>query len=363
MQKTVLYNIHKQLGAKMVPYANYEMPVEYSGINDEHLAVRSAAGLFDVSHMGEFWVKGPNAFAFLQRITTNNIANLSVGKAQYSCMPNEHGGIVDDLIIYQYEDEKYMLVVNASNIEKDWEWCNSQNTMGAELENASDKISLLALQGPKALEILQQLTSVDLSLVSSYTFEVGDMADAKSVIISNTGYTGSGGFELYMFNDDAPAVWGAIMEAGKNKGLLPAGLGARDTLRLEAGLALYGNDLNDSTSPVEASLSWNTKLDEGNDFISRDILEKQKREGVERRLKGFVLEERGIPRKGYEIVDKAGTVIGEVTSGTMSPILKMGIGMGYVKKGFWKSGSDIFIRIRKRDMKARIVKTPFVTLQ
>jgi aminomethyltransferase len=362
MQRTVLYDIHKQLGAKMVPFGGFEMPVEYSGINNEHMAVRKAAGIFDVSHMGEFWVKGPNAQKLIQHITSNDVAALAAGRAQYSCMPNAEGGIVDDLIVYHFEAGKYMLVVNASNMEKDWDWCNRNNQFGAELENASDKISLLAVQGPKAEEILRELTSVDLSSVPYYAFSVGAIAGAENVIISNTGYTGSGGFELYLYNGDAPGVWNAIMEAGKDKGLLPAGLGARDTLRLEAGFALYGNDLTDTTSPIEAGLGWITKLVDGNDFVSREIFEKQKEEGVERRLKGFVLEERGIPRKGYEIVDAAGNVIGEVTSGTMSPMLKKGIGMGYVQKGFWKPDTEVYIRIRKKDLKAKIVKPPFVDL-
>jgi aminomethyltransferase len=363
MKKTILYNIHKQLGAKIVHFAGFEMPVEYSGINKEHLAVRHAAGIFDVSHMGEFWVKGPKSLAFIQHITTNDVAAIPVGKAQYSCIPNNQGGIVDDLIIYHYQEEKYMLVVNASNIEKDWNWCQQNNQMGAELEDASDKISLMAVQGPKARMILQKLTSVDLSSVPFYSFTVGDIAGVGNVIISNTGYTGSGGFELYLYNDDAPVVWHTIMEAGEDQGLLPVGLGARDTLRLEAGLALYGNDLNDTTSPIEAGLGWITKLVGGNDFISRSLFEKQKNEGVDKRLKGFVMEERGIPRKGYEIVDKDGAVIGEVTSGTMSPILKQGIGMGYVKKGFWKPDTEVFIRIRNRDLRARVVKPPFVDLK
>jgi aminomethyltransferase len=363
MQKTPLNEIHRQLGAKMVPFAGFEMPVEYTGITNEHMAVRKAAGMFDVSHMGEFWVKGPGAFDFVQYITSNNVAGLPVGKAQYSCMPNKKGGIVDDLIVYHYEEEKYMLVVNAANIQKDWEWCNENNRAGAELENASSRISLIAVQGPVAVEIMQPLTSVDLASIPFYAFKVGDFAGIENVIISNTGYTGSGGFELYIYNEDAPKVWEALMNEGADKGMLPAGLGARDTLRLEAGLALYGNDLNDSTSPIEAGLGWITKFVDGNDFISRPILEKQKKEGVQKRLKGFVLEDRGIPRKDYEIVDRSGNIIGEVTSGTMSPMLKKGIGMGYLKKGFWEVDTEIFIRIRNRDLKARVVKTPFVNLK
>lgn len=362
MQKTVLNEIHRQLGAKMVPFAGFDMPVEYSGINTEHIAVRQAAGIFDVSHMGEFWVKGPQAQKLIQFVTSNDVSVLPVGKAQYSCLPNRKGGIVDDLIVYHYEEEKYMLVVNASNTEKDWKWINENNSFGAELENASDKISLLAVQGPKASDILQKLTSIDLASVPYYSFAVGKVANAENVIVSNTGYTGSGGFELYVFNQQAPDLWNAVMEAGKEFGLLPAGLGARDTLRLEAGFPLYGNDLDDSTSPIEAGLGWITKLVEGNDFISRELFEKQKTEGVEKRLKGFVLLERGIPRHGYEIVDGEGNVIGSVTSGTMSPMLKQGIGMGYLKKGFWKPETEIFIRIRNKDVKAKLVKPPFVDL-
>jgi aminomethyltransferase len=362
MQKTVLNDIHRDLGAKFVPFAGFEMPVEYSGINAEHMAVRQAAGIFDVSHMGEFWVKGPNAQKLIQYVTSNDVATLPVGKAQYSCLPNKNGGIVDDLIVYHYEDEKYMLVVNASNIEKDWNWINNNNSFGAELENASAQISLIALQGPRAGVILQKLTEVDLASVSYYSFANGKVANAENVIVSNTGYTGSGGFELYVYNDDAPDLWAAIMEAGKEFGLLPAGLGARDTLRLEAGLALYGNDLNDSTSPIEAGLGWITKLVDGNNFISRGLFEKQKTDGVEKRLKGFVLQERGIPRQGYEIVDAEGNSIGEVTSGTMSPILKQGIGMGYLKKGYWKPETEIFIRIRNKNVRAQVVKPPFVQL-
>ncbi|MFO8001960.1 MAG: glycine cleavage system aminomethyltransferase GcvT [Marinilabilia sp.] len=363
MQKTVLYNIHEQLGARMVPFAGFEMPVEYSGINNEHMAVRKNAGLFDISHMGEFWVKGASAFDFLQRITTNDISALFPGRAQYSCMPNDKGGIVDDLIIYQYEEEKYMLVVNAANIEKDWAWINKQNTFGADIEDASQEISLLAVQGPRASEILQPLTSVNLEEIPFYHFVVGDFAGAGNVIISNTGYTGSGGFELYLFNEDAIAAWEAIMKAGEAKGLLAAGLGARDTLRLEAGLALYGNDLDDNTSPLEAGLGWITKLVDGNHFISREIIEKQKLEGVGYRLRGLLLEDKGIPRQGYDIMDAEGNVIGYVTSGTMSPVLKQGIGMGYLKRGYWKLDTEVFIRIRKRDLKARIVKPPFVELK
>ena len=361
MKKTVLNSRHISLGAKMVPFAGYEMPVEYSGINSEHLAVRNAAGMFDVSHMGEFWISGPKALNFLQKITSNDVSVLNVGKIQYSCFPNGKGGIVDDLLVYRYEDEKYLLVVNASNIEKDWNWCVKNNSEGAVLENASDNISQLAIQGPKAVEILQKLTSVDLSSIQYYNFVTGTFAGVENVIISNTGYTGAGGFELYMYNNDAVTICDKIMEAGKNHGLVPVGLGARDTLRLEMGFCLYGNDIDDTTSPIEAGLGWITKFSEGKNFIDRDLLLKQKNEGVTRRLKGFVLEEKGIPRHDYEIADREGNIIGRVTSGTMSPILNKGIGMGYINSDFLnKKDDEIAIRIRNRDIKAKIVKTPFI---
>lgn len=360
MKKTVLNSIHHSLGAKMVPFAGFEMPVEYSGITAEHMAVRQAAGMFDVSHMGEFWVKGPKALDFLQRLTSNDVSLLEPGKIQYSCFPNGKGGIVDDLLVYHYEPEKYLLVVNAANIQKDWTWCVENNVEGVELENASDKISQLAIQGPQATKILQTLTPVDLDSIPYYNFKTGAFAGVDEVIISNTGYTGAGGFELYMYNRDAVAIFKAIMEAGSAKGLVPVGLGARDTLRLEMGFCLYGNDIDDTTSPIEAGLGWITRLKDGKDLIDRDLLVKHKTEGVSRRLKGFVLEEKGIPRKDYEIVDKEGQVIGRVTSGTMSPVLKQGIGMGYIDAGYLKTESTIYIRIRNRDLKAAIVKTPFI---
>ena len=361
MKTTVLNEVHHSLVAKMVPFAGFEMPVEYSGITNEHIAVREVAGMFDVSHMGEFWVKGANALNFLQKVTSNDVSLLTPGKIQYTCFPNGKGGIVDDLLVYRYDEEKYLLVVNASNIEKDWNWCVENNSEGAILENASDRISQLAIQGPKATEILQKLTSADLSSIQYYNFVTGSFAGINEVIISNTGYTGAGGFELYMYNDDALTIWNAIMEAGKDLGLLPVGLGARDTLRLEMGFCLYGNDIDDTTSPIEAGLGWITKFAEGKNFIDREIMEKLKSEGVTRRLKGFVMEEKGIPRHDYEIVDNEGNVIGRVTSGTMSPVLKQGIGMGYVNSDFLKKKDDnIAIRIRNRDIKAKIVKTPFI---
>jgi aminomethyltransferase len=344
----------------MVPFAGFEMPVEYTGITAEHMAVRQSAGLFDVSHMGEFWVKGPNALKFLQRITSNDVSQLSPGKIQYACFPNGKGGIVDDLLVYCYEENKYLLVVNAGNIDKDWDWCVQNNHEVAELENASDKISQLAIQGPKATAILQRMTDVDLSSIPYYSFKTGSFAGVKEVIISNTGYTGAGGFELYMNNNEAVALWNAILKEGALDGLIPVGLGARDTLRLEMGYCLYGNDIDDTTSPLEAGLGWITKLIDDKDLIDKDLLLKQKHEGVTRKLKSFVLDEKGIPRHGYDIVDKTGAIIGQVTSGTMSPVLKQGIGMGYINMEHLKNESTIFIRIRNRDLRAHIVKTPFI---
>ena len=343
----------------MHEFAGYNMPIEYSGIIEEHLTVLNAVGVFDVSHMGEFWVKGPQALSFLQKITSNNVAAMPVGKAQYTCFPNEKGGIVDDLLVYHYEPEKYMLVVNASNIEKDWEWCTKNNTEGAILENASDHTAQLAIQGPKALETLQKLTAVDLSSVPYYSFATGELAGVKEVIISNTGYTGAGGFELYFHPEYGLKIWNAIFEAGSEFGIKPIGLGARDTLRLEMGFPLYGNDLDDTTTPIQAGLGWITKFIEGKDFISKDILEKEKQTGVSRKLCGFVLNERGIPRHGYEIVNDSGEIIGTVTSGTMSPASKQGIGMGYVKPEYAGLDSAIYIRIRNKDLAATVVKPPF----
>jgi len=360
MKKTAFYEFHKALGAKMVSFAGYEMPIEYSGINNEHMTVRDGVGVFDVSHMGEFWVKGPNALDLVQKITSNDAAVLQLGQAQYSCFPNGNGGIVDDLLVYRYDEEKFMLVVNAANIDKDWVWVNEQNTMGAELENASDDISQLAIQGPKAIEVLQKLTSINLSEIEYYTFVTGAIAGADDVIISNTGYTGSGGFELYMSNNDAVKVWNAIFEAGKEEGILPIGLAARDTLRLEKGFCLYGNDIDDTTSSIEAGLGWITKFNDKKDFIDKNYLLKQKEEGVSKRLRGFVLEDRGIPRKDYEIVNENDEVIGRVTSGTMSPMLQKGIGMGYINKGYTKFDTDIYIKVRNRKLKAKVVKIPFV---
>lgn len=360
MKLTALNEIHKKEGAKMVEFAGYEMPVEYSGIKEEHLAVRNSAGVFDVSHMGEFWIKGPHALDLVKKISSNDPTVLKPGQAQYSCMPNGQGGIVDDFLIYCFSPEKYMLVVNASNIEKDWNWIKNQNEFGAEMENSSDEISLLAVQGPKATEILQKLTPVNLSDIRFYTFETGSIAGVDDVIISATGYTGAGGFELYFKNKHAEKVWNAIFEAGKEFDIKPAGLGARDTLRLEMGFCLYGNDIDDKTSPIEAGLGWITKFNNGRQFVDRDFLMMQKKEGITRRLRGFVLKERGIPRKGYQIVNSEGNQIGEVTSGSISPVLNKGIGLGYVAKEYSAFGTPLWIKVRNKNIPAEIVKLPFI---
>ena len=359
MKTTPFIEKHIALGAKMHEFAGYNMPIEYSGIIDEHLTVCQGVGVFDVSHMGEFWVKGPKALAFLQKVTSNNVAVLTPGKIQYTCFPNDKGGIVDDLLVYQYEPEKYMLVVNAANIEKDWDWCISHNTEGAELENASDHMAQLAVQGPKAILALQKLTDIDLASIPYYTFKVGKFAGEENVIISNTGYTGAGGFELYFYPNVADTIWKAVFEAGEEFDIKPIGLGARDTLRLEMGFCLYGNDLDDTTSPIEAGLGWITKFIEGKEFINRPMLEKQKAEGVTRKLVGFEMVDRGIPRHGYELVNSDGEKIGIVTSGTMSPTRKIGIGMGYVKPEYSKAGTEICIDVRGRKLKAVVVKPPF----
>ena len=360
MKSTIFESIHQGLGAKMTPFAGYNMPVEYTGVNNEHLTVRNGVGVFDVSHMGEIWVKGPEALSLIQRIATNDASALSVGKAQYSCMPNGKGGIVDDILVYRYEDQKYLLVVNASNTDKDWDWIQANNTEGAELENASDHISQLAVQGPQALKVMQRLTSVDLASIPYYSFVTGDFAGIENVIISATGYTGSGGFELYFYNNDGITIWNALFEAGKPEGIIPAGLAARDTLRLEKGFCLYGNDIDDTSSPIEAGLGWITKFVEGKNFIDRDLLLKQKTEGVSRKLVGLEMIDKGIPRHDYQIVDEAGSIIGRVTSGTMSPCLKTGIGMGYVNTNYAAPGSEIYVVIRNKNIKAKVVKPPFV---
>lgn len=357
MKSTPFTEKHIALGAKMHEFAGYNMPIEYpTGITAEHIAVRTDVGVFDVSHMGEFWVKGPNALAFLQKVTSNDVSALTIGKIQYACFPNGKGGIVDDLLVYRYEDEKYLLVVNASNIEKDWNWCVSNNTEGAELENASDWMAQLAVQGPKATEMLQKLTSVNLKEIPYFSFKTGDFAGVKDVILSNNGYTGAGGFELYFYPEHADVIWNALFEAGAAYDIKPIGLGARDTLRLEKGLCLYGNDIDDTTSPIEAGLGWITKFVDGKNFIDRPLLENQKATGVDRRLVRFELTERGIPRHGYDITDLNGEVIGHVTSGCMIPGTKTGIGMGYVKTAFSKAGSEIGIQIRNNNLKAIVVK-------
>ncbi len=357
MKNTALSHIHESLGAKMVPFAGYNMPVQYEGVTAEHETVRNGVGVFDVSHMGEFLLTGPDALALIQKVTSNDAAVLTAGKAQYSCLPNNEGGIVDDLIIYKIKDEQYLLVVNASNIEKDWNWISSYNDLGVEMKNLSDDYSLLAIQGPKAVEAMQPLTSVDLSAIKYYHFEVADFAGIEHVIISATGYTGSGGFEIYCKNSEVEQVWNKVFEAGASFGIKPIGLAARDTLRLEMGFCLYGNDINDTTSPIEAGLGWITKFTK--DFVNSANLKKQKEEGVSRKLVGFELLERGIPRHDYEIVDADGNNIGIVTSGTMAPSLGKGIGMGYVKTAFSAVDSEIFIQIRNNKVAAKVVKMPF----
>ncbi len=357
MKNTALTHIHKALGAKIVPFAGYNMPVQYKGVNAEHLAVRNSVGVFDVSHMGEFHLKGKNATALLQKITSNDVSKLYDGKVQYSCMPNADGGIVDDLLVYRIKEDEYMLVVNASNMQKDWDWINRHNDLQVHMRNDSDTMSLLAVQGPKASQALQSLTDVDLENMKYYTFEIGKFAGFDDIIISATGYTGSGGFEIYMKNEQAEAVWNAVFEAGKAFDIQPCGLAARDTLRLEMGFCLYGNDIDDTTSPIEAGLGWITKFTK--DFVNSEALKKQKETGVSRKLAGFEMLERAIPRHGYPIVDSEGNALGHVTSGTMSPSLGKGIGMGYVRKDMSKIGTKIYIQIRKKSVPAQIVKLPF----
>lgn len=361
MKKTPFTDKHIALGAKMHEFAGYNMPIEYNGIIDEHRTVVEAVGVFDVSHMGEIWVKGPKAIDFLQKMTTNDVSALEIGKAQYTCLTNENGGVIDDIIVYYFEPEKYMLVVNASNIEKDWKWLQSHNSEGAELENASEKTALLAIQGPKAISTLQKLVKADLSQLKPFHFIVEPLKGCGSsgIIISNTGYTGAGGFELYFYPDQAETVWNAVFEAGEEFGIKPIGLGARDTLRLEMGFCLYGNELTEETSPIEAGLGWVTKFVGGKYFLGRPVLEDQKREGVSKKLCAFKLTERGIPRTGYEIVNEKGDIIGNVTSGTMSPLTKEGIGMGYVRPEYATVGTKIGVRIRNKDIAAEIVKLPF----
>jgi len=360
MQKTALHQIHVELGAKMVPFAGFDMPVSYEGVKIEHKNVREKLGVFDVSHMGEFFVEGPQAMDLLQYVTSNDVSKLVDGQAQYTCLPNEMNGIVDDLILYRFNAEKFMLVVNASNIEKDWEWINSHNKFDVNLTNASDQYSLLAVQGPKAIEAMQSLTETDLSAIKFYHFKQDTFAGQSDVIISATGYTGSGGFELYIKNESAEKVWNQVLEAGKDFGIMPIGLAARDTLRLEMGYCLYGNDIDDTTSPLEAKLGWITKFNK--EFINKENLLQQKEKGVPRKLVAIELIEKGIPRKDYPILDENEQPIGFVTSGTQSPLLDKAIGLGYVKTGHDSIGESILILIRNKHVRAKIVKLPFYKL-
>lgn len=365
MKKTPFFDLHEKAGARIVPFAGFLMPLEYTGIQEEHLTVREKLGVFDVSHMGEFFVRGKNALDFLQYVTSNDVSALYDGKVQYSCLPNSRGGIVDDLLVYRISGEEYLLVVNAANIDKDFKWLTSHCkkfglTPGTELVNESDRYGQLAVQGPLALKAMQKLTSEPVEEMPYYTVKVLEFAGVQNVIFSTTGYTGSGGCEIYMPAGQGEAIWDAVMEAGGEYGIKPIGLGARDTLRLEMGFCLYGNDIDDTTSPIEAGLGWITKFKEDKDFINKALLLKQKKEGTERKLRGFVLEDRGIPRQHYKLTDASGNQIGEVTSGSVSPVLKKGIGMGYLAKGYWKPDTEIFVEVRNRLLKARIVKLPFI---
>lgn len=357
MKNTALTHIHEQLGAKMVPFAGFNMPVQYEGVKAEHETVRTAVGVFDVSHMGEFLLEGPNALGLIQKISSNDASKLAIGDAQYACMPNEDGGIVDDLLIYRVKEELYLLVVNASNIEKDWNWIEKHNDLNVAMKNLSDVYSLLAIQGPKTIKALQSLTSVDLAAIPFYKFVVGDFAGIEHVIISATGYTGAGGFEIYCKNDEVAQVWDKVFEAGKEFGIKPIGLAARDTLRLEMGYCLYGNDINDTTSPIEAGLGWVTKFNK--DFINKENILAQKENGVTKKLVGFEVVDKGIARHDYPIVDADGNKIGIVTSGTMSPSLNKAIGLGYVTTENSKIGDEIYIEVRKKQIKAKVVKLPF----
>jgi aminomethyltransferase len=357
MKNTALTNVHTALGAKMVPFAGYNMPVQYAGINAEHETVRKAVGVFDVSHMGEFILKGDGALDLIQRVTSNDASKLVDGKVQYSCLPNDKGGIVDDLLVYRLAEKEYLLVVNASNIDKDWNWISQHNTEHVEMHNISDKTSLLAVQGPKAADTLQKLTDIDLRSMEYYSFKKGKFAGIDNVLISATGYTGAGGFEIYFENQHAEYIWKEIFKAGEEFGIKPIGLGARDTLRLEMGFCLYGNDINDTTSPLEAGLGWITKFTKN--FTNSKNLLAQKEQGISQKLVGFEMIDRGIPRHDYEIVDTNGQIIGRVTSGTQSPSLQKAIGLGYVKTEFSKEGAEIFIAIRDQKVKAKVVKFPF----
>lgn len=357
MKNTALTNVHIALGAKMVPFAGYNMPVQYAGINQEHEAVRTAVGVFDVSHMGEFILKGEHALDLIQRVTSNDASKLFPGKVQYSCLPNENGGIVDDLLVYKLDEATYMLVVNASNIEKDWNWISKYNTKGVDMKDISDRTSLLAVQGPKSADALQSLTDIDLKSMEYYTFQKGTFAGIDNVIVSATGYTGAGGFEIYFDNDHAEDIWEAIFNAGAPYGIKPIGLGARDTLRLEMGFCLYGNDIDDTTSPLEAGLGWVTKFTK--EFTNAKNLAAQKEAGVAKKLVAFEMIDRGIPRHDYEIVDASGAVIGKVTSGTQSPSLQKAIGLGYIALPHTKENTEVFINIRDTKVKAKVVKLPF----
>ncbi|GGW64141.1 aminomethyltransferase [Winogradskyella epiphytica] len=357
MKQIPLLSTHEALGAKMVPYAGFNMPVQYEGVTIEHETVRKAVGVFDVSHMGEFIIEGPHALELIQKVSSNDASKLEIGKAQYTCLPNEDGGVVDDLIIYKLEDEKYLLVVNASNIEKDWKWISSKNDVGAKMTNLSDDYALLAIQGPKAIEAMEPLSSHDLSAIKFYNFVVGDFAGVEGVIISATGYTGSGGFEIYCKNADVKQIWDKVFEAGADYGIKPIGLAARDTLRLEMGYCLYGNDIDETTSPIEAGLGWVCKFNK--EFTNSEALKAEKERTPDNKLVAFTLDERGIPRHGYDIVDSDGTKIGRVTSGTMSPSLGIGIGLGYVPQAFAKLDSKIYIQVRKKAIPATVVKPPF----
>lgn len=358
MKSTALTDLHINLGAKMVPFAGYNMPVQYSGINTEHETVRNAVGVFDVSHMGEFILKGERAVELVQKISSNDATKLYDGKVQYACIPNEEGGIIDDLLIYRIDATTYFLVVNASNIQKDWDWITKYNQYGVEMKDISDRTSLLAVQGPKATDVLQKLTEIDLAEMAYYTFQKGLFAGVENVLISATGYTGAGGFEIYVDNQHAQAVWEAIFKAGEEYEIKPIGLGARDTLRLEMGFCLYGNDIDDTTSPLEAGLGWVTKLNK--DFVNAENIRKQKETGLSRKLVGFEMVERGIPRHGYEIFSENDDVVGYVTSGTQSPSLKKSIGLGYVKIAYAKEGTSIYIGIRDKKVKATVSKPPFI---
>ncbi len=360
IKKLILNDVHEALGGKLIPFAGYNMAVRYTSDIDEHMTVRNGVGVFDVSHMGEFFLRGPKALDLIQKITSNDASKLTSGKAQYSCFPNADGGIIDDLIVYKISEHEYMLVVNAANMQKDWDWVTSNNDLGVEIENASDQYCLFAVQGPKATPVLQKLTEVNLNEIKYYHFKQGAIAGADNVIISATGYTGSGGFELYVKNADAKMVWNAIFEAGKDENIKPIGLGARDTLRMEMGFCLYGNDINDTTSPLEAGLGWITKFTK--EFTNSEALKAQKENGVSKKLVGFEMIDKGIPRHDYILENEEGNEIGIVTSGTQSPMLSKGIGMGYVKTEYAKSGTVIYVAVRKRKLKAEIKKLPLVSI-